>query len=75
MEGRTVGQVMVSAPYGVSPDTPVEEVARVMATQHLHRVLVLEGETLRGVISALDIVRLVAEGGLVPAPPEGRAAG
>lgn len=60
MEGRTVRQAMVSAPVTVSPDTPIDAVARVLVTHHLHRVLVVEGQTLRGVISAFDIVRLVA---------------
>jgi CBS domain-containing protein len=57
----TVREAMVAAPYSVSPGTPIDEVARVMTTHHLHRVPVLEGQTLRGVVSALDIVRLVAE--------------
>jgi CBS domain-containing protein len=68
MQKRTVGQVMVPAPHSVSPETSIREVARLLAVHHLHHVLVVEGETLRGVISALDIVRLVAEGHLVPAP-------
>lgn len=64
MEGRTVGQVMVAAPITVSPDAPIDEVAEVLVRHHLHRVLVVEGKTLRGVISTLDIVRLVASGRL-----------
>ena len=35
--------------------------ARLLVTRHIHRVLVTEGETVRGVISTLDLVRLVAE--------------
>jgi len=45
----------------VSPDTPVTEVARLLVTRHIHRVLVTEGEKVHGVISTLDLVRLVAE--------------
>jgi CBS domain-containing protein len=60
LAGRTVREAMAAAPVTVSPDTPIDEVARALVTHHLHRVLVVEGRTLRGVISALDIVRLVA---------------
>jgi CBS domain-containing protein len=64
MLGRTVGQVMVAAPITVPPDAPIHEVAEVLVRNHLHRVLVVEGQTLRGVISTLDVVRLVAGGRL-----------
>jgi CBS domain-containing protein len=65
IEGRTVGDVMVAAPVTVSPETPIEEVAQVMERHHLHRVLVVEGKALRGVISTLDIVKLLARGRLI----------
>lgn len=66
IEGRTVREVMAPAPITVSPETPIAEVARILVTHHLHRVLVVEGQALRGVISSLDIVRLVASERLTP---------
>ena len=46
----------------VSPDTPVEEVARVMQEERIHRVLVGEHEHLQGVITAFDLLRAVGTG-------------
>lgn len=64
LEGKTVRDAMVVDPVTVSPDTPVTEVARLLVSRHIHRVLVTEGDKVRGVISTLDLVRLVAEGRL-----------
>jgi CBS domain-containing protein len=51
----------------VAPDTPIAEVARVLHARHIHRLLVVDGKSVRGVISTLDLVRLIAEG-VVRAP-------
>jgi CBS domain-containing protein len=59
---RTVRDAMVSDPVTVAPDMPIAEVARVLQARHIHRVLVVEGASVRGVISTLDLVRLIAEG-------------
>lgn len=59
---HTVREAMAASPVSVSPDTPVRDIARAMASQHLHRALVVEGDKLVGLISSLDIVQLVADG-------------
>jgi CBS domain-containing protein len=64
LEGHVVRDVMVTAPVTVSPETPIKEVADLLVRRHLHRVLVVDGKALCGVISALDIVGLVASGKL-----------
>jgi predicted transcriptional regulator len=64
LEGRTVGDIMVPDPVTVAPETPIAEVARLLVTRHIHRVLVIEGTALRGIISALDMVRLIGDGRL-----------
>lgn len=47
----------------VSPTTTLQEVARLMAREHVGAVAVTEGEVLRGIVSERDIVfRAVAEG-------------
>jgi CBS domain-containing protein len=61
LQQRNVRSIMVSDPVSVAPDTPVVEVARLLVARHMHRVLVTEGPELVGVISSLDVVRLVAE--------------
>ena len=65
LEGRTVRDAMTESPLSVSPETPLEEVARILVQRHLHHVLVVENGLLRGIVSALDIVRMVAERRLV----------
>lgn len=62
IEPLTVRQIMVVDTVTVSPDTPVKQVSRILTDRHLHRVLVTEGTAVRGVITALDIVRMVADG-------------
>ncbi len=61
---RTVGELMTSYPLTVSGSDDVESVARLMISEKIHRVLVTEEEQLVGIVSSLDIVRLVAEVGL-----------
>jgi CBS domain-containing protein len=56
----TVGQWMNSNFKCVSPDATVEEVARCMIEEGVRRVLVMNGHSLRGIISTFDIVRVVA---------------
>lgn len=57
-----VRDVMIDHMISVSPRAPVDEVARVMLEQRIHRVLVEEDGVLRGIVSSFDLVRLVAEG-------------
>lgn len=59
---HTAREAMAPVPVVVEPNTPVREVARAMASHHIHRALVVDNDTLVGLISALDIVELVAEG-------------
>jgi CBS domain-containing protein len=61
---HTVRDAMVVDPVVVAPDAPIAEVARLLHERHIHRVLVTEGGTLRGVISTLDLARLIATGRL-----------
>ncbi len=62
LSDHTAREAMAMRPVTVGPDTPVRDVARMMVDQHLHRALVIEGGKLIGLVSALNIVGLVAEG-------------
>jgi CBS domain-containing protein len=64
LQAHTVRDAMVTDPITVSPDTPIGEVAKTLVDRHVHRVLVTENRELRGVISSLDVVCLVADGRL-----------
>ena len=61
---ETVGEWMNPNIEAVGPGESLAEVARLMAEKSLHRVLVMEGKKLLGIITALDIVRVV--GGVGP---------
>ncbi len=43
------------------PSTPVSEVAARMVRMHIHRVIVVEGDYPVGIISSLDLAKLIAE--------------
>ncbi len=61
----TVRDIMAEAVVTVSPDAPIEDVARLMVDRHVHRVLVTNDGDVVGLISALDLARLIAEKTLV----------
>ena len=64
LTAHTVRDAMVVDPVVVGPDAPIADVARRLHERHIHRVLVTEGAKLRGVITTLDLVRLIAAGRL-----------
>jgi CBS domain-containing protein len=45
----------------VSGERPVREVAQMMVTRRVHRLLVTEGRRLLGLVTTLDLVRAIAE--------------
>jgi len=51
----TVGDWMTRNPVAVSPETPVGEAARLMRTEGIRHVLVIDGEVLVGIASNRDI--------------------
>lgn len=59
-----VRDVMTPAPARVAPDASVEEVARLMSREGFHRVPVVEGDRLVGIVSTMDFVKLLGEHGL-----------
>jgi CBS domain-containing protein len=63
MADRSVQQTMTSNPTSVRPDLPVSEAARVMRSEDVGSLPVVEGDRLVGVVTDRDIaVRVVAEG-------------
>jgi CBS domain-containing protein len=61
MEGHRIEDVMIRDWIGVSPDEPIQAVARRMLEHQIHRLPVVDGDRLLGIITAFDMVRLVAE--------------
>lgn len=58
--GATVGEIMTARVTRVAEDTPVQEIARLLGRLRIHRVPVMRGERLIGVVSQGDIVRAIA---------------
>ena len=55
-------QLCTYRPLVVAPDTPAEQVARLMVEQRVHHVAVVADGDLEGVVSSLDFVRAFAAG-------------
>ncbi|MDC1288080.1 CBS domain-containing protein [Gammaproteobacteria bacterium] len=45
----------------VSASLPINEAAQIMLQEHIHHLVVMNGESLAGTLSAFDFVRLAAE--------------
>ena len=56
LEDITVRDVMVQAPLSVTPDTEVEEAARLIHEHKIGGMPVMQGEKLVGVITMLDLI-------------------
>lgn len=62
MGGPKVREVMTDRPRCVTPDTPVSEAARLMKSDDVGSLPILEGERLAGIVTDRDIVlQAVAE--------------
>lgn len=62
IESLSVEDVMNRRPHTVPLDMPIGEVAEQFVKHRVHRLPVVDGTTLVGIISTIDIVRLVAQG-------------
>ena len=59
-EMRLVRDAMTPAIVSVRPDEPIERAVQLMAFEGVHRLLVLEGERLEGIITSMDVLRELA---------------
>jgi len=57
----TVRKIMTPMADAVDETTSVPEIARLMTANHYHRVVVTRQEKTVGIVSAMDVLRLVAE--------------
>ena len=57
---REVSEIMTPVVHSVTEEAPLEDVARLMMDNHIHRVIVRRGKKPVGVISALDLLRAFA---------------
>jgi CBS domain-containing protein len=59
----TIDAWMARGVKSVRPEASAEEVCKLMLREEIHRVVVMKGKALRGIVSSLDVVRMVASGG------------
>ena len=59
---HTVGEAMTRTVVSVRPDTSARAAARLMTQHAIHRVLVLDGDRLCGILTSMDLVRAAGTG-------------
>lgn len=57
-----VGKYMSSPLVVISPDYDVKESARIMADLKIRRLVVMENDEIKGIFTAADLARVLAEG-------------
>ncbi len=63
LERHLVEEAMTHAPLrSLGPDATAEQAAALMRDAHIHRVPVMEGEALLGMVTSLDIAQAIADG-------------
>jgi CBS domain-containing protein len=61
-----VRDIMTSPAVCATEDTDVVELSRMLSGMRIHRIPILSDGRVTGVVTALDVVRAVAEGALSP---------
>ncbi len=61
-KGTRVKSIMNKSVIRVMEDTPVEEIASLMASQRVKRLPVVRDQRLSGIVSRADIIRAIAMG-------------
>ena len=67
MQMLRVRDAMTPVRAKVAPDAPLQKVAELMVKSRVHRVLVMEGEDLVGIVARVDLIQRIAGGELVDA--------
>jgi predicted transcriptional regulator len=57
----TVRDVMTPTIHQVSVTASVAEVARIMVEQHIHRLVVTQGKEPVGIITSMDLLKMIAD--------------
>jgi len=59
MAGTTVGDIFTTDVKTVAPDTPVQDIATIMAEEHVNTIPVMDGDKLAGVVGRWDVVKSI----------------
>jgi CBS domain-containing protein len=55
-----VGDMMTPVVHTAGPQTPIEEIARLMTEKRIHRVIIIEEDRVVGLVSAMDLLKVIA---------------
>jgi CBS domain-containing protein len=55
-----VGEMMTPVVHTVSPEESIENIARLMTVARVHRVIVTENRKVVGLVSAMDLLKVIA---------------
>ncbi len=61
LAGKTIGEIMTRNVETTTPDMPIEEAAQRLFQQHIGCLPVMEGNTIIGIITTLDLLRGMVE--------------
>ena len=62
MDQLSVSDIMTPVSFTIDGDATVTELASFLVRGKIHRALVVEGGQLAGIVTAVDVLRVVAEG-------------
>ena len=68
-DSHTVGEIMTVNPIAAEEDTSLEELCRLMWNFRVHRLPIVRQGKVTGIVSAIDLCRLVTEGRIRILPP------
>jgi len=60
-DGRTAADVMTEDVVALTADTPIGRVARTMLEERIHRVFIVDGERLVGLITPHELIRAIVD--------------
>ncbi|PID71666.1 MAG: hypothetical protein CSA31_03150 [Desulfobulbus propionicus] len=61
ISGTQVSDICTYEVISVTPDTPIDEIATIMAEKKIHSLPVMDGGELVGIVGQTDIIRTIAE--------------
>jgi len=56
----TAGQIMTRPAITVEPDESLQRVCELMSNRHIHRVVVAEAGSIKGILTTMDILKAIA---------------
>lgn len=58
---QTVAKIMTPVVIHASQDTPIQEVARMMANAKIHRIIISNNGQYTGIVTSMDMVKVLCE--------------